>query len=100
MSLWKWDLSEAKFAAETEVQGYSSYPSDKWWWCGKMMGAEVFRNNSKHIPKLELINQILGMKMYFFWGGDIPLELKDKKIKVGISGYRGNMGLGFYRHMY
>ena len=33
-----------------------------------MMGAEVFTNNSKHFPKLELINQILGMKMYFLGG--------------------------------
>ena len=31
----------------------------------------------------------------YFWGSDIPIELKEKKIKVGISGYRC-----FYRHMY
>lgn len=61
-----------------------------------MTGAEeVFRNNSKHILTLKLINQILGMKMYIFGGDDIPIELKEKKIKVGISGYRW-----FYRHMY
>ena len=61
-----------------------------------MTGAdEVFRNNSKHILTLKLINQILGMKMYIFGGDDIPIELKEKKKKVGISGYRW-----FYRHMY